>query len=100
MGEVEETCRTYRYASGNSEKTLNFLGYVTLEKRRESHVGNLVKKCLSNRCPQFFMHYFSDNKNVLPRTTKSSGKLRLPSIKLECTKKAFVYHGCVIFNQI
>ena len=85
---------------GAAKKTLNFLRYVTLEKRRESHVSNLVKKCLSNRCPQFFMHYFNANKNVLPRTTRSSGKLRLPSIKLECTKKAFVYHGCVIFNQI
>ena len=77
---------------GAAKKTLNFLRYVTLEKRRESHV--------SNRCPQFFMHYFNANKNVLPRTIRSSGKLRLRSIKLECTKKAFVYHGCVIFNQI
>ena len=31
----------------------NFLGYITLEKRREDDVRNLVKKCLSNRCPQF-----------------------------------------------
>ena len=81
---------------GSSEKTLNFLGYITLEKRHESHVSNLLKKCLSNRFPQFLMDYFSYNKDVLPRTTRSSGKLRIPSIKLECTKKAFVYHGCVI----
>ena len=33
---------------GSSEKALNFLGYVALEKRRKSHVRNLVKKCLSN----------------------------------------------------
>ena len=78
---------------GSSEKKLNFLGYVTLEKRRESHVSNLAKKCLSNRCPQFFMHHFNYNKDALPRTTRSSGKLRLPSIKVECTKKAFVYHA-------
>ena len=75
---------------GNSEKALNFLGYVTLEKRRESHV-------CKNRCPQFFMHYF--NRDVLPRRTRNSDKLRLPSVKLECMKKAFFYHGCVIFNQ-
>ena len=85
---------------GSSEKALNFLGYVTLEKRRESHVRNLVKKCLSSRCPQFFMHYFNYNRDVLPRRTRSSDKLRIPSVKLECTKKAFFYHGCVIFNQI
>ena len=80
----------------SSEKALNFLGYVTLEKRRESHVSSLAKKCLSNLCPEFFMHYFNHNRDVLPRTARSSGKLRLPSIKLECTKKAFFYHGCVI----
>ena len=33
---------------GSSEKALNSLGYVTLEKRRESHLRNIVKKCLSN----------------------------------------------------
>ena len=60
---------------GSSEKALNLLGYVTLKKRRESHVLNQVKKCLSNRCPQFFMHYFNYN-----RRTRSSNKLRLPSV--------------------
>ena len=68
---------------------LNFLGYVPLEKRRESHVRNLVKKCLSSRCPQFFMHYFNYNRDVFPRRTRSNDKLRIPSVKLECTKKAF-----------
>ena len=84
---------------GSSEKALNLLGYVTLEKRRESHVCNLVKKCLSNCCPQFFMNYFNYNRDILPRKTRSSNKLRLPTVRLECTKKAFFYHGCVIFNQ-
>ena len=83
----------------NLVKALNFLGYVTLEKRRGSHVCNLVKKCLSNRCPQFFMNYFNYNRDILPRKTRSSDKLRLPTVRLECTKKAFFYHGCVIFNQ-
>ena len=54
---------------GSSEKALNFLGYGTLEKRRERHVPNLVKKCLSNCWPQFCMHYFNYNKDVLPRRT-------------------------------
>ena len=84
---------------GSSGKALNFLGYVTLEKRCENHVRNLVKKCLSSHCPQFFTHYFNCNGDVLPRRTRSSDKLRLPSVKLECTKKAFFYYGSVIFNQ-
>ena len=33
---------------GSSEKALNFLGSVTLEKRRESYVRNPVEKCSSN----------------------------------------------------
>ena len=73
---------------GSSEKALNFLGYVTLEKRRKSHVCNLVKKCLSNRCPQFFMNYFNYNRDILPRKTRSSDKLKLPTVRLECTKKS------------
>ena len=84
---------------GSSEKALNLLGYVTLEKRRESHVCNLVKKCLSNSCPQFFMNYFNYNRDILPRKTRSSDKLRLPTVRLEYTKKAFFYYACVIFNQ-
>jgi len=67
---------------GSSEKALKFLGYVSLEKRCESHVRNVVKKCLSSRCPQFFMHYFNYNRDILPRKTRSSNKLRLPSVKL------------------
>ena len=75
---------------GSSDKPLNYLGYVTLDKRRKSHTLKLVKKCLSNRCPHFFTHYFYYNKDVLPRRLRSTQKLRLPSIKLECTKKAFL----------
>ena len=82
---------------GSSEKVLDFLGYVTLEKRRESHVRNLVKRCLSNCWPQFCMHYFNYNKDVLPRRKRSSGELRLPSIKLECTNKAFLKFMVVYF---
>ena len=42
----------------SSEKALHFLGYVTLEKRRESHVRNLVKKCLAIAV-HHFMYYFN-----------------------------------------
>ena len=50
---------------------------------------NPVKKCPSNYWPHFCMQYSNYNKDVLPRRTRSSGKLRLPSIKFECTKKSF-----------
>ena len=65
---------------GSSEKALNFLGYVTVEERRDSHVHSLVKKCLSNRCPQFFLHYFNYNKDVLPRAELFEAGLRQPRV--------------------
>ena len=83
---------------GSSEKALNFLGSVTLEKRRESYVRNPVEKCSSNYWPHFCMHYFNYNKDVLPGRTKSSGKLRLPSIKLECAKNSFFFIMVVYFS--
>ena len=46
------------------------------------------------------MHYFNYNEDVLPRRPRSSGKLRLPSAKLECTKKAFFIMVVYFFNQI
>ena len=36
-------CIVMRLAS--SKKAFKFLGYVTMEKRNESHVRNLFKKC-------------------------------------------------------
>ena len=51
---------------GSSENAVSSLGYVTLEKRRESHGRNLVKKFLSNNCPQFFMRYFNYNRIYYP----------------------------------
>ena len=38
---------------GSSDKALDYLDYVTLETRRESHTLKIVLKCLCNRCPQF-----------------------------------------------
>ena len=36
------------------------------------------------------------NRDILSRRTRKSNHLRLPSIKLDCTKKAFHYHGCIV----
>ena len=83
----------------SSDEALEYLGYRTLERRREGHVLKLVKKCLNKRCPQFLMDYFKYNRDVICRTTRQSDHLRLPSIRLECTKRAFYHHGCLVFNR-
>ena len=76
------------------------LKYDTLGFRREIHALNLAKKCVNQKhCPQFLMDYFYFNSDIVQRKTRQSNHLRLPSIKLECTKKAFYYHGCEVFNR-
>ena len=85
--------------TNSSDEALAHLRYDTLGLRRETHALNLVKKCLNKRCPQFLMDYFSFNRDIVQRKTRQSNHLRFPSIKLECTKKAFYYHGCEVFNR-
>ena len=86
--------------TNSSDEAVAHLKYDTLGLRREIHALNLVKKCLNKRCPQFLMDYFYFNRDIVQRITRQSNHLRLPSIKLECTKKAFYYHGCELFNRI
>lgn len=57
---------------GTSEKELTFLRYAALDKRRESHVRNLVEKCLRNHnhYPQFLCTILNITGEVLPRRKK------------------------------
>ena len=85
--------------TNSSDEALAHLRYETLGLRWETHALNLVKKCLNKRCPQFLMDYFSFNRDIVQRKTRQSNHLRFPSIKRQCTKKAFYYHGCEVFNR-
>ena len=76
--------------TNSSDEALAHLKYHKLGLRREIHALNLVKKCLNKRCPQFLMDYFYFNRDIVQRKTRQSNHLRLPSIKLECTKKLFI----------
>ena len=85
--------------SNSSDKSLEYLKYESLSDKREKHVLVLVKKVLKNICPQSFINYFNLNKDCIERTTRQSNHVRLPRVKLESTKKAFFYHGGMVFNQ-
>ena len=85
--------------SNSSDKSLDHLKYELLADRRDKHVLNLVKKMLRKKCPQLFFNYFNTNKDYNIRTTRQSNHMRLPKIRLESTKKAFYYHGGVVFNK-
>ena len=85
--------------SDSSDEAPEYLGYDTLQRRRKKHVIKLVKKCLNKRCLQFLIDYFKYNRKVLSRRTRQSEHLRLPPLRLDCTKKAFYYHDCLVFNR-
>ena len=83
----------------DSDDAISKLKLDTLHMRRESHTLKLVHKCLNKKCPQFLQNYFTFNKNFIDRTTRQSNFLRLPSVRIESSKKAFYYHGCVVYNR-
>ena len=74
----------------NSSEGLAHLKHDTLGLKREIHVLNIVKK--------YLMGYFYFNRDIVQRKTRQS-IICLPSMKLECTKRAFHYHGCEVFNR-
>ena len=67
--------------SDRSETALKYLRYDTLKVRRETHVLSLVKKCISKKCPHFFMDYFNFSRDVLSKITRQSDNLKLPFVK-------------------
>ena len=70
----------------------------TLISRLEHHTFSLVKKCISGRCPQFFVNYFSFNKTISSRVTRQSNILHLARVRTEIAKRSFYYNGCKIYN--
>ena len=105
-------CLTSTDGAGGLEKdTVNFvasletaLNVIPEKKRRLKHQHSCpfkrIKK-LQTSFHYFSMHYFNYNKDLLPRTTRSSGKLRHPCIyKVRNVWKRPFYYSCAIFNQI
>ena len=80
----------------DSNIALNNLKWPTLQLRRDKHVFNLVQKCISGNCPQFFKEYFHFNR---ARVTRQNKFLHLPKVRTETAKKSFYYNGCIIYNK-
>ena len=68
--------------------------------RRESHVNQLVKRCIKGHCPQFFKNYFTFNSSVHNRITRETNMLHLPRVRTDLAKSSFDYNGSVIFNRL
>ena len=54
----------------SSDRALEKLQYISLERRLEKHILKLVNKCLSKKYPQFLIDYFTFNTDVLTRRTR------------------------------
>ena len=84
----------------DSAKALDYLKWPSLVNRRESHVNELVKRCIKGQCPQFFKNYFTFNSSVHNRNTRQMNMLHLPRIRTYLAKNSFYFNGSVIFNRL
>ena len=85
--------------SSCSDEALGHLAYDTLEARREKHVYKLVKKCINGKMSQYFINYFTFNRDIVNRTTRQSNLLHLPRVRTEIAKHSFYYNGYKICNR-
>ena len=61
--------------------------------------SKLLRNVSKNEVPQFFIDYFTFNRDIVHRTTRQSNLLHLPKARIEAAKKSFYYNGCVVFNH-
>ena len=50
--------------------------------------------------PLFLKDYFRFNREIVPRFTRESNNLHLPTIRTEIAKRSFYYDGSKIFNLL
>ena len=51
--------------TGDSDRALDYLKWPSVVNRGESHVNELVKRCIKGKCPQFFKNYSISLSTVL-----------------------------------
>ena len=57
-------------------------------------------KCIEGNVPQLLKDYFRLNREIVPRFTRQSNNLHLPTIRTEIAKRSFYYNGSKIFNLL
>ena len=84
----------------DSDRAVDYLKWPSLVNRRESHVNELVKRCIKGHCPQFSENYFTFNSSVHNRITTEMNMLHLSRVRTDLAKNSFNYNGSVIFNRL
>ena len=83
--------------TSSSDTAMKALKWPSLRSRLDEHILKLVRKCIHDRCPQYFKNYFVFNKDIWARSTRQSNLLHLPAIRKEVAKRSFHYHGSILF---
>ena len=84
----------------STEQMVTSLGWDTLTRRRENHIVKLVEKCLKGKAPSYFSNYFQLKRHdIHDYVIRNKNKLVIDRVKLESTKRAFIYKGADIFNN-
>ena len=86
--------------TGESERALDYRKWPSLVNRGESHVNELVKRCIKGQYPQFFKDYFTYNSSVHNRITTKLNMSHLLRFRTDLAKYSFYYHSSVILNTL
>ena len=83
-----------------SDRALDYRKWPSLINIAESHVNELVKRCIKGQRPQFFKNYFTCNSSVHNRITTKLNMSHLLRFRTDLAKYSFYYHSSVILNTL
>ena len=76
--------------TGESERALDYRKWPSLVNRGESHVNELVKRCIKGQYPQFFKNCFPYNSSVHNRITTKLNMSHLLRFRSDLAKTLFI----------
>ena len=76
--------------TGESERALDYRKWPSLVNRGESHVNELVKRCIKGQYPQFFKNCFPYNSSVHNRITTKLNMSQLLRFRTDLAKTLFI----------
>ena len=85
----------------STDEIMTKLGSEPLFYRRRTHILRFVTECFANRVPRYLFNCFNLRNRDINRheTYRTNNDVILEKVKLECTKRAFVYKSAKIFNS-
>ncbi len=78
------------------------LNILTLQQRRLMHGATQMYKVHTGTCPSTTLNLFVRRKDISAQTTRACtiGDFNIPRVKLQCTKRCFMYRGPIIWDSL